>query len=53
MTYISRWTPPVASSMAEAIPVKASKAGSDSKDHTYMTEVVAGTPDGTSVYWFC
>lgn len=49
VTYIPRWTPPVVSSMAKAIPVKASKTGPDSKDHTYTTELVVGTPDGTSM----
>lgn len=50
MTYIPRWTPRVVSSTAKAIPAKASKAGPDSKDHAYTTELVVGTPDGTSVY---
>lgn len=47
VTSIPRWTPPVVSSRAKAVSVKASKAGPDSKDHAYTPELVAGTPDGT------
>lgn len=48
VTYIPRWTPPVVSSTAVAIPVRASKTGQDSKDPSHTTEPVVGTPDGRS-----
>lgn len=45
VTYIPRWSPPVVSSTAMAIPVK---AGPDCRDPTYTSEQVVGTPDGRS-----
>lgn len=45
VTYIPRWTPPVVSSTAMAIPAK---AGSDGRDPPHTTEQVVGTPDGRS-----
>ncbi|TWW69618.1 SEC14-like protein 1 [Takifugu flavidus] len=42
VTYIPRWTPPVVSSTAMAVPVK---AGPDSRDPSYTSEQVVGTPD--------
>lgn len=50
VAYMPRWSPPVVSSTAKAIPAKASKTGPDSKDHAYTTELLTGTPDGTSAY---
>ncbi|KAE8283023.1 SEC14-like protein 1 [Larimichthys crocea] len=55
VTYIPRWTPPVASgasrlellraSTARTIPLKGAKNGLDSKDPTGPTELVVGSPD--------
>lgn len=56
VTYIPRWTPPVASgasrleqlptSTARTIPLKGAKNGLDSKDPAGPTELVVGSPDG-------
>lgn len=50
VTYVPRWTPPVVSSKAMAIPVK---AGPDSRDPSYTPEQVVGTPDGRSSECWC
>lgn len=50
VTYIPRWTPPVVSSTAMAVPVK---AGPDSRDPSYTSEQVVDTPDGRSSKCWC